>query len=342
MLLITFHPIPISSPSARMTLLTFETLPTDVLADILSTFDDFEDLQVLLRSSAICWRVFNEHTASIAGQVAKNILGIGVWDNATKVLIYQRTPAPPTKEGPHTKGENTTEIADQDYATIERDLKGDFVFQRQDIANLVANQQFFVTCAAGFTTLLRLRPKPYPFPTFGDIAMDTPLSQSFVAGDVLQIKFFYEMWLLSYQFGHSSIEDFAQLEPLSEQRMADLDFLSRSMSTNRNLARFVPQPRWKTPMPRWRKSRHDNCKVAALWYDLFGRMRGGDWFWDPPNRNRLLLLKMTSHLGAAITIDNPACPKADFWRQMNNLEADYLRMGVAEIVEKYRLSRAWK
>lgn len=326
-----------------MTSLTLETLPTDVLADILSTFDDFEDLQVLLRSSAIFWRVFNEHTASIAGQVAKNILGIGVWENATKVLIYQRIPTPFIKEGLHAKSpENATEVAYQDYATIERDLKGDFVFQRQDIANLVANQQFFVTCAAGFTTLLRLRPKPYPFPKFDTTAIDTPLSQSFVAGDVLQIKFFYKMWLLSYQFGHSSIEDFALLEPLSERQMADLDFLSRSMSTNRNLARFVPQPRWKNPMPRWRKSRHDNCKVAALWYDLFGRMRGGDWFWDPPNKNRLLLLKMTSHLGAVITIENPTCPKVDFWKQMSDLEADYLRMSVAEMVDKYRLSRAWK
>lgn len=322
--------------------LTLETLPTDVLADILSAFDDFGDLQVFLHSSATCWRVFNEHTASIAGQVARNILGIGVWDEATKVLIYQRTPVPPIESSHAGDAENASNVADQDYTTIERDLEGDFVLQRQDIANLVANQQFFASCAAGFTTLLRLRPKPYPLLTFGDTTMSPQLSQSFVAGDVLQIKFFYEMWLLSYQFGHSSIENFARLKPLSEQQMADLDFLSRSMSTNRNLARFVPQPRWKNAMPRWRKSRHDNCKVAALWYDLFGRMRSGDWFWDPPNKNRLLLLKMTSHLGAAIAIENPTWGKAELQKQANDLEADYLRMSVAEIVDKYGLSRAWK
>lgn len=326
-----------------MTPLTLETLPTDILADILSAFDDFGDLQVLLHSSTICWRVFNEHTASIAGQVAKNILGVEVWDEATKVLIYQRTPSLATTQHVKEGVKKPAGATDQDYVAIERDLKSDIVFQWQDIANLVANQQFFTSCAAGFAALLKLRPKPYPFRTVGaTTTMGPQLSQSFVAGDVLEITFFYKMWLLSYQFGHSSIEHFARLEPLSEQQMADLDFLSRSMSTNRTLARFVPQPRWKNGMLRWRKSRHDNRNVATLWYDLFGRMRGGDWFWDPPNRNRLLLLKMTSHLGAVIATENIRCRKVDFWKQVNNLEEDYLRMDVAEIIDRYGLSRAWK
>lgn len=326
-----------------MTPLTLETLPTDILADVLSAFDDFGELQVLLHSSTVCWRVFNEHTASIAGRVAKNIIGVEAWDEATKVLIYQRTPnLATTQQSSHVKGiEKPARVTDQDYVAIDRDLKRDFVFQWEDIANLVANQQFFASCAAGFGTLLKLRPKPYPFRTVGS-TLGPQLSQSFVAGDVLEITFFYKMWLLSYQFGHSSIEHFAHLAPLSEQQMADLDFLSRSMSTNRNLAWFVPQPRWKNATLRWRKSRHDNCNVATLWYDLFGRMRGGDWFWDPPNQNRLLLLKMTSHLGAAIATENPTCGKADFWKQVNSLEEDYLRMDVAEIVDKYGLSRAWK
>lgn len=200
---------------------TLETLPSDVIVEILNSYNSFKELHALIRSSAVFYRHFREYSSSILTQVAKNIIGKDAWEDATAVLVYQRN----------------AEIIRSNPSAVRKELESEFVLQKKDIPQFLANQRYFDCCCEGFSAFIC---KHYPQPT-EDITLGrlyVPLAPtlgtnrhanpSFTAGDTLPIKLFYQTWRLSLRFTFDSFTTFVGREqPLP---LADLWVVSRIMS----------------------------------------------------------------------------------------------------------------
>lgn len=56
---------------------TLETLPPDIITQILESFSEFHDLRALTTSCAVFYRYFDRYS-SILTQVAKGVVGLGI------------------------------------------------------------------------------------------------------------------------------------------------------------------------------------------------------------------------------------------------------------------------
>lgn len=327
----------------KMLPLTFEieALPFDIIVKILHCFSSFEDLHSLTTASPICFRLFDSFAKSISMRVAKNEIGMGAWGEATTVLIYQRDDARMNTDP-------------NNFDILKKELQSDFILHKTDIARIVVNQQFFNSCAADFKAYVSLNyPRPQPSNGSGGGGQDADtidapaLSSasdssvtwvlpppSFTAGDTLPIKLFYQMWLLALQFGYESVGTFSNHPSLSHQQAADLLVVSKVMSQNRYSKLVVVSPR-RMSDGKWEGAILNNLfQILGIvrWQPLPQRVYGRDY---------LFLLKMLSHLaamvrGEGITV-NP-----QFSVQLRALLVDYPVMGVAAMVEKYRLVGGWE
>lgn len=232
--------------------LTLETLPSDVIMEILSSYNNFGDLRALIGSSAVFYRHFREYPSSIITQVAKNIIGRDGWEDATAVLVYQRN----------------AEIICLNPTAVREELGGQFTLQPKDIPQLVANQRYFDCCCECFSTFVC---KNYPRPTEDShvpLAPTTrtnpPISPSFTAGDTLPIKLFYRMWRLSLRFTFDSLTTFAGRE--QQLPLADLWVVSRIMFLSTSGIKSM------SGLARWTHFMPSETSARRL-IDIWGRQR---------------------------------------------------------------------
>lgn len=200
---------------------TLETLPSDVIVEILNSYDSFKELHTLIRSAAVFYRHFREYSSSILTQVAKNIIGKDAWEDATAVLVYQRN----------------AEIIRLNPSVVMKELESEFILQKKDIPQFLANQRYFDCCCEGFFAFVcKHYPQPTEDNTLGRLYVPLALTPgtnrhanpSFTAGDTLPIKLFYQTWRLSLRFTFDSFTTFVGREqPLP---LADLWVVSRIMS----------------------------------------------------------------------------------------------------------------
>lgn len=285
---------------------TLEGLPYEMIALILCKISAFGDLHTLINASVVCYRIFAELPGKILECVAENILG-AAWRDAAAVLIHQRNGFLPG--------------LDPDYVGVKQGLSKEILLERGDISNILANQQFFKSCAKNFPILDRSDS------TFSFIAPRGGLS----------IKYFYQIWLLSLRFGYEDIETFAHRPPLSQQQLADLQLLTRFMLRSSHFRRRVCLPRWKNHCVSpyflggmfWQLANKDNVRILK--------------FTATAKHNVLLQLKMISHMVAAVDIVTPTNPRG-LQSRMIGLRIDYSNpnMTVRDLVDKYELSCGWE
>lgn len=232
--------------------LTLETLPSDVIVEILSSYNSFGDLRALIGSSAVFYRHFREYSNSIITQVAKNIIGKDGWEDATAVLVYQRN----------------AEIIRSKPTVVREELRGEFALQPKDIPQFVANQRYYDCCCERFSIFVC---KNYPQPTEDSHVPLVPTTQtnpstspSFTAGDTLPIKLFYRMWRLSLRFTFDSLTTFAGRE--QKLPLADLWVVSRIMFLSTSGIKSI------SGLARWTHFMPGETSARRL-IDVWGRQR---------------------------------------------------------------------
>lgn len=207
-----------------------ETLPFDLIVKTLCCLSSFEDLHSLITASPICFRLFDSLAKSISMQVAKNMIGKDSWEEATAVLTYQRDSV-------------RTNTDPNNFGTLKKELQSTFILYKTDIAQIVANQQFFNSCAADFAAYVFLN-YPRPQPSTGSVfhlpcllstaTTTTPSATwvlpppSFTAGDTLSTRLFYKMWLLALQFSYESVKKISHRPNLSNKRPRIWSWFPRS------------------------------------------------------------------------------------------------------------------
>lgn len=154
-----------------------------------------------------------------------------------------------------------------------------------------------------------------------------PRLPSAVAHGILQMKFFYDMWLLSMQFGADSIPTFARRERITEQQLSDLVALAEVMLETPGFCRFIASPVWEYRCF-WRPGStlfdvcHDmSCSPTAV-------------------KNQLLLRKMQQHLEVAL-IKQGITDWQELGSALRAFARVYPSLSVDDLVEKYHLSCGW-
>lgn len=314
--------------------LTLETLPSDMIVQILFSFDSFDSLYKLITLSAVYYRNFFNYPNSILLQVAKRILG-NAWDDATTLLVWQR---------------HSNNLI-PNYDAVKEDLKTKFVLHRKDIPQLLANQKFFDSCSRDFTTFIA-REFPQARKWRKELALLAPTSSvltahqiafkthDFVTEGVLPAGLFYKMWLLHLQFRYESIEVFATHQHISEKLCADLRLVSQIMQGNSNFKDFIFLVKG-TNAPEKLLSRE---LFGSLWPRLVkhnsNRCRGLP---QDSHENHFLRLKMLSHI-AAVAAGGMTLPQTNlaWFNRVSALHdefiSDYAKMSVKGMVGKYGIS----
>lgn len=237
--------------------------------EILNSHNNFEDLRALIGSSAVFYRHFREYSNSILTQVAKNIIGIDAWEDATAVLVYQRN----------------AEIIRSNPSAVKEELEGEFVLQKKDIPQFVANQRYFDCCCERFSAFVC---KHYPQPTEDssitlgrflapNLNINRYAEPSFSAGDTLPIKLFYQMWRLSLRFTFDSFNTFVSRK--QQLPLADLWVVSRVMSLQGDHIKHIcGSSKWTHFMPGENHTR----RLIDIWgrrrklAEVFGKRKLGN------------------------------------------------------------------
>lgn len=313
-----------------------ETLPFDLIVKILCCLSSFEDLHSLIAASPICFRLFDSLAKSISMQVAKNMIGKGAWEEAKAVLIYQRDSV-------------RTNTDPNNFDILKKELQSTFILYKTDITQIVANQQFFNSCAADFAAYVSLNyPRPQPStdsalhpPSLPSTATANAPSAawvlpppSFTAGDTLSTRLFYKMWLLALQFSYESVKTFSHRPNLSNKQAADMVLVSKIMSRNRCFEFIVVPPR-RMSHAKWEGAVLGNLfQILEIvrWRSLLPTVCGRDY---------LFLLKMLSHLAAAARGEGIHINR-ELRIPFRALLTDFPVLGVENMVEKYRLFGGWE
>lgn len=309
--------------------LTLETIHPDAIVEILSSFEDFNDLYHLLLSSPVCFKIFNCSSTAILTRVAKSFIGNDVWQEATAVLTYQRHSATGTTI----------------YPDVEKDLKTAFVLKKTDIPYLVANQRFFGSCSEGYESFVSMVNFRYPQggATHNHHQPLSPEISPHLNRTIqmpLRKKVFYQSWQLCLRYGHESIRDFARHKNLSSSQIVDIYVLSRVMIMDRHFDKLICPPRWSAKVFKW---------INPFWCDMFRVFGNGHYqisfrgavakniATTDPNYNHLLYMKAMSHLAASTAKSNPGCERGEFCQLVNEFQIDYAKLGMEALIAKYGL-----
>lgn len=302
--------------------LTLETLPIDVIVEMLFSFDNYTDLRALIGASAVFYRHFSRYSGPILTQVAKNIIG-NAWGEASAVLVYQR---------------NFAKMKCSDFSTVKKELEEGFVLQPTDIRLLVANQLYFDRCCESFPDfLVRHCPKPtdqdykplaYLYVPLAQPPPENPdTSLSFEVGDTFPIKLFYQTWLLSLQF---TFDNFTTLA-CREQHISPIDLwvASRIMFiSSSGVGSISGFPIWDLTTP--------GEKITHMFIDKWGRQ--GKFRRVLHNQNLKDLVRMK----ASLCFRGRCRSGVQFWTLEKQLVKDYKSYKRGEITlgdfsGKYRL-----
>lgn len=323
---------PVSSSIIRNTLpgLSLETLPPDIIVEMLNSYDDYIDLHALISASAVFYKHFSRYSSSILTQVAKNIIGKDAWEAATAVLVYQRN-AETIKSG---------------LNTVRKELEEKFVLQPRDIPRLVANQRYFDRCCENFPDFLhRSCPRPtdvdYKPLTHLYVPLVSPAqtnpcpNPSFTAGDTFPIGLFYQTWLFGLRFGFESFTTFAGRE--QHIPLADLWAVSRVMHVTCSRVEGISGlPTWTLGIPRDSCSGMPKDNYSRRFIDKWGGQGRFSRVLQNQNTNDLLRMKASLCLRPHFRSGVP------FWKAEKRLVRDYRRYTQGEItleafVEIYNL-----
>lgn len=303
---------------------TLETLPSDIIVEILFSYDNYTELRALIGASAVLYRYFSQYSSSILTQVAKNIIG-NAWGEASAVLVYQRSFA---------------KIQLSDFSTIKKELEEEFVLQPKDIRLLVANQQYFDRCCKSFPDFLvrhcpkptdqDYKPLPYLYvPLANSLPAKSDTSLSFKTGDTFPIKLFYQTWLLSLQFTFDNFTTLASRE--QHIPPADLWVASRIMFiSSAGVGSISGFPNWAPKTP--------GENPTHLFIDKWGRQ--GKFHRVLHNQNLRDLVRMK----ASLCFRGRCRSGVQFWTMEKQLMKDYKsyrrgEMTLGDFSEKYRLDK---
>lgn len=221
--------------------LTLETLPSDVIVEILGSISSYTDLRYLFDAYPVFGKIFISFSTQIACQVAENMVGKDSWKPLTAVLIYQRE-----------RDLNRPKTHVDNFAALKQNIQSKFVFCVKDIRHIAFYNSLYESCSQSFVTYVSERHTRIPVSIDagekpGDSAAASPTlparphppcyhcsfclnclpAPSFAVGDPLPSKLFYEVWVLYFQFTYESHEAFSRRPPLSLQQVADLCLVSR-------------------------------------------------------------------------------------------------------------------
>lgn len=248
--------------------------------------------------------LINEFRMSTWTKLAKKTIGKDAWEVASTVLIYQRHR--------HLGFSGAR-------AAIKKDLESDFVLQREEIHQLLANQRFFDSCSEAFANFIS---RDY-------IGAPTARTSSFPADATLSTRLFYEIWLASFYYEYETISslDSINLRTLSTREYADFNLVCHIMRNNYLSAEFGCS----------------SPKRCGLFEDysssgFFDITFCADIVLDPEHPtyevNPALYVKMVTQIRAAFgTLDGGFLPT------LVEFMMDYPRMTTEELVEKYALDR---
>ncbi|KAH0615136.1 uncharacterized protein H6S33_000772 [Morchella sextelata] len=175
-----------SSPTSKLSPTFFETLPPELILELILSLPSFGDLNALISASPHTLRIFNTYTTTILNRLSRNIIGPEAWHDNVVVLICQRHRCP---------------VAEP--ARLIRDLMNQFTFTRADIPHMASNERVYRTCsqqlAAATTTAPSFLDAPFAFRVMPDGAAPMQISLRNTPGcprnGVLPRRMFYRVWV---------------------------------------------------------------------------------------------------------------------------------------------------
>lgn len=319
--------------------LTLETLPSEVIVEILCSLYSIHDLDSVIAASKVCYNLFANYSTSISNRVALTTIGEDAWDDAAAVMIYQRQIYLPVP----------------DCAAIKKDQESKFVLRLDDLPQLIHNQDFYHCCAEDYYSWASLSsyrsqaPTPEPDssapvlpPTIPATNASNPttnqnpatsahtlapvddMQASFLESGIIPVKLFYRMWLLHIQFGYEKVSTFIQRPQLTRQEIADFRVVSRIIFFNRNSQEFgcTPLARWDfarlgSPFPeRWNRfwdsqiAKIQRCRFHGCFGDtrvlrmkMMYQLRGKTSKEDFPMALRAFLMDFAAGVDARVLIE---------------------------------------
>lgn len=325
---------------------TLETLPSDVIVEILGSMSSYTDLRYLFDAYPSFGNVFISFSKQIARQVAENMVGKDSWKLLTAVLIYQRE-----------RDLNRPKTHVDNFAALKQNIQSEFVFCVKDIRHIAFYNSLYESCSRRFVAYVSERyprtptsigageksedpaaapslpvthspifPPPHPPYYHCPFCPNRLPAPSFTAGDTLPPKLFYEVWVLYFQFTYDSHKAFSRRPPLSRQQVADLCLVSRVID------------RSQTTRFHMVGERSNINPFIAEGFLTFQRLL--EWRMCPPwevIKNPLLLLKMLCHF----VLKNPwlgnHTSNMEQHRSLRIFMVDFVVMSVKDMVEKYEL-----
>lgn len=248
--------------------------------------------------------LINEFRISTWTKLAKKTIGNDAWEVASTVLIYQR---------------HRSLNFEKARAAIKKDLESDFVLQRNEIHQLLANQRFFDSCSEAFKNFISRKYTGSPTARTSSFSADAPLST----------RLFYEIWLASFYYEYETISSLASinLRTLNTQEYADFNVVCHVMRNNYLSTEFGCSPSQRRGLfEDYRSSGFFDISFCA---DIVLSPEHQTY-----NVNPALYVKMISQIRATFTtLDGGFLPA------LVEFMMDYPRMTTEELVEKYSLDR---
>lgn len=324
--------------SEKMSKLTLESLPSDIIVEALHRFSSYEDLFKIIASSPVWYKLFRAFSNQILTSVAKNIFGDS-WQEATALLVYLR----------HTDSSLTS------LGGLSTNVEPEFVLRRTDIALILTAQQVFDCCAVDFATffspqclapqvldqgnILQMMAQGLGTSTLhaalpvsgvntsggvpGTTAPDpnTLTTEPTPSFTILPMKLFYKTWVMSYRYKFENLITFGHREPLSAQEYTDIFFVSRVLFRYRTFPGSM-RCRWNNGLV-WAFPRPATSWDGKEPTDIVYR------------NNPLILAKMMINLSWTHHVSTA---QGDFLSYASDFLADYRNMSFDAVVAKYGIA----
>ncbi|KAH8154356.1 uncharacterized protein LAJ45_02124 [Morchella importuna] len=164
----------------------FETLPPEIILELILSLPSFGDLNALISASPHTLRIFNAYTTTILNRLSRNIIGPEAWHDNVVVLICQRHDLP---------------VAEPNR--LIKDLTSQFAFNRADIPHMASNERVYRACSKQLKAATESAPSfldaPFAFRNRPDGAAPLQISlrntPGCPRGGVLPRRMFYRVWV---------------------------------------------------------------------------------------------------------------------------------------------------